>query len=313
VSAGRPKQRASTDGAPAAGTVVEVHGVKATVLAHDGTARRVRCRPPRDRTTPAVGDRVTFVEGRHGAEIEAVAERTRSLWRPQERGRRLMASHVDRVVIVSAVEPELKPGLIDRFLVAADAADIEAILVVNKADLPGLAGALAAAAPYIALKYPVVTTSAASGLGLHALRGAVEHGMSVFVGHSGVGKSTLLNAIIPGLDLKTGLLSESSGKGRHTTSVTTCHQVGGPWPEAGALIVDTPGVRAFGLYGLELTDIAYGFRELRPFRVQCHFRDCLHEQEPDCAVRAAVEGGAVSRERYEGYLRLVESVRRGEG
>jgi len=255
---------------------------------------------------------VRFREGRHGAVIEAIAPRVRSLWRPRERGERLMATHVDRVLLVSAVSPPLRTGLIDRVLVATEAAEIPAVLVLNKVDLPETSRVRALLEPYEALGYPVVEVSAARGEGLEALRALVGEGMSVFTGHSGVGKSTLLNALVPGAGLSTRGVSEATGRGRHTTSVTTCHEVGAPWP-AGALLVDTPGVRSFGLYGLDLVEIQRGFRELVPLAAGCRFRDCLHESEPGCAVRSAAAEGRVSAVRLESYRSLLASVRRGEG
>ncbi len=300
---------------PRRGTVVEVHGIRATVLLHGERGRRVRCRPPRERFILAVGDRVRVLEGRGGAEVVEVEERRQTLWRPQagnEHLRQVMAAHVDRLFVVLAAVPEPRPGLVDRFLVAADAEDIEASIILNKMDLPEAARALEVLEPYRQLGCPVWEVSAQTGAGLGPLREALEDGFSVFVGHSGVGKSTLLNALVPGAALVTGEVNEATGRGRHTTSVSTCHPVGPPWPEGG-LIADTPGVRAFSLAGTDLADIGYGFRDLRPYRIQCRFRNCLHEREPGCAVVLAAERGEVDRERYASYLRILDSVRRGEG
>ncbi len=294
------------------GTVVEIHGMKATVLAHD-TGERVRCRPLRDRRQLAVGDKVEVSSERHGMEVATLGERTRCLWRPVERGKRLMAAHVDRVCVIVSVSPPPRAGLIDRFLVASEAAQIDVTLVLNKIDLvAGRGEANAELRPYEALGYELLEVSAETGDGVEALSQHVSEGFSVFAGHSGVGKSSLLNRLVPGLELGVGQTNEMTGKGRHTTSVTTCHELGRPWPE-GALVADTPGVRAFGLYGMALTEIAAGFRDLEPHRAACRFRDCLHEGEPECAVRGAVDTGAVERSRYEGYLRILASVRAGDG
>jgi len=295
------------------GTVVEVHGIRATVLLHEGDGTRVRCRPPRDRTTPAVGDRVQVLQNKHGNFIETIDERERALWRPKDRGRALMAAHVDRVIVVGATEPTLKAGFFDRILVATETVGIETLIVVNKADLEGHDEALALLTPMQDLGYRVMSTSAATGEGVYALRDLVGRGISVVIGQSGVGKSTLLNALIPGLKLETGELSDHTGKGKHTTTVTTCHEVGARWP-GGGLVVDTPGIRTFGLYDLELKQLAEGFVEMEPLRHTCKFRDCLHEPEqPECAVVAAVDAGDIELRRYDSYLGILDSVRDGEG
>jgi ribosome biogenesis GTPase len=294
------------------GTVVEVHGMKATVLPLDG-GERVRCRPLRDRRQLAVGDQVTVTTGRHGPVVTHLADRVRCLWRPVERGRRLMAAHVDRVCVVVSVSPPPRAGLIDRFLVASEAAGIDVTLVLNKTDIDeGRSAAEDELAPYEALGYLTLKTSAESGEGVGALHDHVSTGFSVFAGHSGVGKSSLLNQLVPGLALGVGETNEMTGKGRHTTSVTTCHELGEAWP-AGALVADTPGVRAFGLYGMPLTEIAAGFRDIAPHRAACRFRDCLHESEPDCAVRGAVDSGQLAAARVAGYQRILASVRSGDG
>ncbi len=293
--------------------MVEIHGVRATVQLHDDAGTRVRCRPPRDRTKTAVGDRVAVLRNKHGDFIEAVEERRRSLWRPKERGRALMATHVDRVIVVGATEPWLKPGFFDRILVATETAEIEALVVVNKADLPGHDVALARLAPMQDLGYRVMSTSAVDGTGVDDLSALLREGISVIVGQSGVGKSTLLNALIPGVELLTGTLSEHSGKGRHTTTVATCHEVGERWP-GGGLVIDTPGIRTFGLYDLELEQLAGGFLEMAPLRHACRFRDCLHEpDQPQCAVIDAIETGSIHPRRYHSYLSILNSVRAGEG
>ena len=293
------------------GTVVEIHGMKATVLDHD-SGERERCRPLRDRTQLAVGDRVQTEERSGSWEVVALEERERSLWRPAERGKRIMASQVDRVVIVTAVQPGPSAGLIDRFLVATDAEEIDVAIVLNKDDLAGVEAGRAILDPYAQLGVQVLETSSHAGRGLDAVAALTATGMSVFAGHSGVGKSSLLNVLFPGIALATADVNAQTSKGRHTTSVTTCHTAGEPWPR-GAMVVDTPGVRAFGLYGFELSQIGHGFREFRPFAGGCHFRDCLHETEPGCTVRAAMEDGAIHNGRYASYLGIVDSVRRGEG
>lgn len=295
------------------GIVAASHGIRATVLVADGSGTRIRCRPPADRTRPAVGDRVVIDKSRRGGwYIAELAERERCLWRPQLKGRQLMAAHVDRLVIMGAVEPWLKPGVIDRFLVAAELEDIDSLLVVNKCDLPKAAATWAKMERYEGLGYYLIPMSVKKHEGVDELRALLSEGVTVIVGHSGVGKSTLLNRLLPDAELTTGELSRSTGKGKHTTSVATAHELGAHWPN-GALLIDTPGVRQFGLHGVPLESIGACFRELDRYAGDCHFRNCLHEEEPGCAVVAALEEGAFAIERYESYLRIVASVRDGFG
>lgn len=293
------------------GTVVEMHGVKATVLTHENP-HRVRCRPPKDRTPPAVGDRVWISDAGSESRIEVLETRERCLWRPKEQGKQLMASHVDRVVLVVAPAPKIKLMMVDRVLVATESAEIDLMIVLNKCDQPDFPKVVEALKPYVDLGYVTHPLSALTGEGVEAFRASLGKGLSVVIGQSGVGKSTLLNAMCPGANLKSGALSHATGKGRHVTSVSTCHLVGDPWPDGG-MVVDTPGVRTFGLYRTPLGDLSMGFRELLDLRVHCKFRDCLHDMEPGCAVREAVEEGRVTEGRYARYLTILDSVRAEEG
>ena len=294
------------------GVVVEVHGSRAMVLLDDSSGTRIRCRPPRDRTTPVAGDRVEIRKEREDWLIDGVVQRHRCLWRPHRRGRQLLAANVDLLVILAAPAPPLKRGLIDRFLVAAELESIPSMIVINKSDLPEIDAALELAAPYRMAGYEVIALSAQTGDGCEDLVPRLTTGVSIVVGASGVGKSTLLNRLLPGADIKTQALSHATGHGRHTTSVSTSHEFGGPWPEGG-LIVDTPGVRRFALHGVELQRIATAFPDFRSQLGKCWFRDCLHLDEPDCAVRNAVDSDVIAPERYEGYLNIVESLQLDDG
>lgn len=292
-------------------TVVAVHGMRVTVLDH-GDGARVRCRPLADRTQLAVGDRVRWADVGAGPEVLELATRQRCLWRTVEQGRRLMAANVDRVAVVAAVHPTPHVALFDRFLVAADAEDIDVLLVLNKIDLDGCDEARERVGRYRELGYPIVETSASSGEGVDRLRAALSDGMTVMAGQSGVGKSSLLNRLHPEAEQRTGEVSEARGRGRHVTSAAAAFELGERWPRGG-LIVDTPGIRAFGLHGLDPVRIAHGFRELRPWLDACRFRDCLHDHEPGCTLREAVERGEAPRDRYERYRELLHAVQRGEG
>ncbi len=287
-----------------------MHGIRATVLAHDD-ANRVRCRPPRSRQTPVVGDEVEFHVNRHGAFIESIEARTRTFTRPHDRKPLHIATDVDRVLLVQAVQPGPRPALIDRVALALHDEDIPLTLILNKCDLDGVDVALEQLEEHRALGYPIITVSARAETNLEALRPLIASGKTVIVGHSGVGKSTLLNALVPGAELATGDVNEQTNKGRHTTTVSTCHVIDA-WP-GGGLLIDTPGVRSFSLHGLAERELARRFVGLHEFAERCRFNDCLHDSEPDCAVRFAVNAGELRQSRLSAYHDLLESLRAGEG
>lgn len=217
----------------------------------------------------------------------------------------VIAANVDQVIpVFAAANPKPAWHLLDRYLVSAEAAQIPALVVVTKMDLvagrPEAAEIEAIAAEYRQIGYKVLLTSAENGLGLDDLRAALRGCLSVFVGKSGVGKSSLLNAIEPGLGLRVQQTSQVTGKGRHTTTHLEMFAL-----QCGGSIVDTPGIREFGLWDVENDDLALFFPEMRPFVGACRFGlDCQHDQEPGCAVRRAVSAGQVSPYRYQSYLKL---------
>ena len=264
----------------------------------------------------AAGDHVSVVlEGDEGV-IESVAPRGNYLARPVgSSGRRsktqVIAANIDRLVVVAALDdPPFRPGLVDRFLVAAAMQDIHPVLVLNKVDLERPPGETAAGGPrrdvvgpYREFGIEVLETSGRTGEGIVALGAVLHSGISLLVGHSGVGKSSLLNAVSPGLELSIGAVTAYHGRGRHTTTkVTLLPLAGGGW------VVDSPGIREFAVGGVGPAELARLYPGFGALPERCRFSDCLHRKEPGCAVLAAVAAGELPAERHERYLRLLEDV-----
>jgi ribosome biogenesis GTPase len=265
-----------------------------------------------DAGLPVVGDLVEFEPiGLGEGVITSVLPRTsrfsrraagsRGIWREQ-----VLAANIDQVLVVFAVaEPEPHLRALDRFLVVAEYNEIDALVIANKVDLTGREAAHEAFGIYERAGYPVWYTSAREHDGLDGLREAIAGKISLVAGPSGVGKSSLLNALLPGLDLKTGEISQALNKGRHTTVVGTLMEL--PGPENG-FVADTPGLREIGPWDLPPEDLDHCYREFRPFLGGCRYVDCLHRMEDGCAVGAAVERGEIDAARYDSYLRLIPEL-----
>ena len=292
-----------------AGRVLSVHGLASRVRAECG--RNYRCATRKllktlstdQRHVVAVGDKVLFrPEGENEGIIERIEPRHGVLSRTSKGRRQVLVANVDQLLIVaSAAEPALKPHLIDRMLVTADKAEIRPLICINKIDLVDPADLQPLVGVYGQMGYQVLLLSAVTGWGLERLRRDVTGRQSVLAGQSGVGKSSLLNAIEPELQLRVQTVSGENQKGRHTTSAACLLPLG-----EGGYIVDTPGIRQFHLWDVIPQEVAGYFRDLRPYVSLCRYPDCTHTHEADCAVKDAVADGRLDARRYESYTQLYD-------
>lgn len=288
------------------GRVLEVKGLISRVRTRDGRVyqcavrRLLKTLSTDQRHIVAAGDRVQFRPDGDEGLIQRVEQRTSVLSRTSRRQQHVLVANVDQVLVVASVaEPGLKPHLIDRFLVAADQVGIEPIICINKIDLidPGPLQPLVGV--FCQMGYEVLQVSATTGFNIELLKSRLSDRESVVVGQSGVGKSSLLNAIEPGLELRTAEVSGETQKGRHTTTTAKLLAL-----SFGGFIVDTPGIRQFQLWDVTAEEVAGLFRDIRPFVDRCRFPNCTHTHEDDCAVKASVADGRLDARRYESYCHL---------
>jgi ribosome biogenesis GTPase len=303
-------RRAVDETACRAGRVIAIFGLTSLVETAEGahyrcaTRRLLKTMQTDERHVVAVGDNVVFrpvgaatAQGPGEGIIERIEPRHGTLCRSSYGRKHILVTNVDlALVVASAAQPDLKPHLIDRLLVTAEKDGIEPLICINKMDLVDPVDFQSLAGVYSQMGYRVLLLSAAAGVGIERLRRAMQGRQSVIVGQSGVGKSSLLNAVDPTLNLKVREVSEESEKGRHTTSSARLIRLAG-----GGYVVDTPGIRQFELWDTPKGDVAAYCRDLRPFVGRCRFPDCTHRHEAGCAVKDAVADDLLDARRYESY------------
>ena len=292
------------------GRVLRVQGLVSQVRDEQGhlfgcaTRRLLKTLSTDQRHVVAAGDHVWF---RPSGESEGIIERVeprRGVLSRCSRGRQhVIVSHVDQIVIVtSAAEPRIKPNLIDRFLLTSERANIRPVICINKIDLVDPTYLMPLVGVYSQLGYQVIMVSVVSGQNMSQLRDLLAGSDSVLTGQSGVGKSSMLNAIEPGLGLRVQTVSAESQKGRHTTTTAELYPLA-----TGGHVIDTPGIRQFQLWDVVPEEVAGFFREMRPYVSNCRYPDCTHTHEDFCSVKDAVADGKIDTRRYESYMQIQAS------
>lgn len=289
-------------GPPQGGLVLTHHG--RTLIVEDDTGQIHRCAARQNLGRLTCGDRVIWQASSLGdGVVVAVGERRSLLARLDYNGQsRPVAANLDRVVVVLAPTPEPSEYLLDRYLVAIAATGVEGLLLLNKVDLldrNGLAALVNRMEPYRQIGYPLLQASSHTEPGLDALREALRGHVSLLVGQSGVGKSSLVKALLPDRAIRIQAVSAATGHGAHTTSASTLYHL----PDGGDLI-DTPGVRSFELGEIHPEALDHGFPELTPYLGHCRFTNCRHESEPDCALQEALAHGIIASRRLDSYRQL---------
>jgi ribosome biogenesis GTPase len=288
--------------------VLVSYGSQGVVLLASG--ERKRCKYRRNVGRPYCGDLVLVSPADDASlVVEGIQPRRNNFVRTDDRQRKqIVAANLDQVLIVVATRPLPSRDLMERYLLAVHSLGIEPVIVYNKTDLELAADETANGATvlahmpeYEALGYTVIRTSCKTAPGITGLQSVLKDRTSILVGQSGVGKSSLINQLIPDIHIQTGELSNATGKGVHTTTSTMLYQLN----DSGYLI-DSPGVWEYGIWKLENRELAAGFLEFETFLGQCRFNNCLHASEPDCAIKAAVAEGSIRDWRYQSYLRLLE-------
>lgn len=296
-------------GAEQQGLVIAHYGTLVNVEAIDGEnkGKVTRCHLRANLGSLVTGDKVIWRDGEPNGVIVAVMERDSELSRPDPYGdMKTIAANIDRIIIVISAYPEPHANLIDRYLVAAENLGIKPVILLNKIDRiddaikPKLDELKSC---YQNLNYEWLDVSTHSEVGIDTLLDQLGDHTSIFVGQSGVGKSSLINVLLPDVNLKVGGLTEATQQGTHTTTTAELFH----FPLGGDLI-DSPGIREFGLWHMEPEDLLFGFREFQPFLGHCKFRNCAHESEPGCAIQQALEDGDITEKRMASYRYILQTI-----
>lgn len=291
------------------GRVISAHGLKCKVIGDDGQTYECAIRQVLKslsidgRSAVVAGDHVRFrAAAIQDGMIETVLPRRGVISRTSRGQQHIIVANVDYLLIIaSAAQPGLKPVLIDRFLLTAQQCGVEPVIVINKVDLIDPAPLQPIIGAYAAMGLRVLITSAETGTGVDYLRALLLGKQTVLAGQSGVGKSSLLNAVQPGLGLAIGRVSQDNDKGRHTTTASQLIPIQG-----GGAVFDTPGIRQFQLWDISAGEVAGLMPDVRPYVSACRYTDCLHLSEDECAVKDAVADGRIDARRYDAYCHLLE-------
>ncbi|WP_159877174.1 MULTISPECIES: ribosome small subunit-dependent GTPase A [Aquitalea] len=282
----------------AIGQIIRSHGRRFIVEAEGQT---YGCSTRGKRVDFACGDRVEIlIQNKEQAVIEESLPRSSLLYRQDEWKTKVIAANVSRILFVIAAVPSPSEELLNRCLIAAEAADIDPVILINKADLPETTALISKLQPYAALGYKMITLSAKQDMS--PLLPLLDGETCVFVGQSGMGKSTLTNALLPEANARIGDISEALDSGRHTTTHATLYHL--TELSDGSDLIDSPGLQEFGLKHLQASDLLHYFPEMRPLIGQCRFHNCTHRKEPDCAIKQATADGKISSQRLDLLQRL---------